>query len=230
MKKSKTLLMVICFSLIFSIQSFAGWIQEENGQWKYDQNGTLVTSQWIEDQGSWYYLDENGVMISNTVQKIDGKAYTFDASGKWIDPNSSAEITYRTYINTEIGYSLQIPSNVITTAFDGNSESFEIDYGNMTIQFYNQICPTYLDPKKCADSFEAGFISAFNGKMSYIDKANTQLGDYSVSKTRYLYSDSVNSDFYTCIRGYKIFYIGVMYIPDTQSKAQDIINTLKELS
>ncbi|MDK2968822.1 hypothetical protein [Lacrimispora sp.] len=229
MKKPKILIMVTCFSLIFSIQSFAGWVQQESGQWKYDQNGTLVTNQWVEDQGSWYYLNENGEMLANTTQRIDGEIYTFDVSGKWIDPNASAEITYRTYTNKEMGYSLQIPSNVATTAFDGNSETFEVNYNNMAIQFINDMCPAYLDPKIYADTFAAGFISGFKGKMSYIDKINTQLGDFSVSKSSYLYSDSINIDLYTCIRGYKIFYISVMSIPDTNSKAFDIINTLKEL-
>lgn len=55
MEKLKAFIMVTCFSLIFSVQSFTGWVQQENGQWKYDKNGTLVTSEWVEDQGSWYY-------------------------------------------------------------------------------------------------------------------------------------------------------------------------------
>lgn len=229
MKKVKILLITTCISFLFSIQSFAGWVQQVNGQWKYDQNGMLATSQWIEDQGNWYYLDENGVMLSNTTQNIDGVDYTFDASGKWLDPNSSTTITYNTYSNTEIGYSLQIPSDVATTAFDGNTETFDISTQNILISFNNQIIPAHLDPAVYAAIFEAGFVNGIKGKLSFIDKTNTQLGEFEVTKTRYLYNDNINLDFYNCTRGYKTFVVCAFYIPETQAKVQEILNTLKEL-
>ena len=229
MKKVKILLVTTCISLLFSIQSFAGWVQQANGQWKYDQNGILATSQWIEDQGNWYYLDANGVMLSNTTQSIDGIVYTFDASGKWVDPSTSNAITYRTFTNSEIGYSLQIPSDVDTTAFDGNTENFNISSQNILISFENQIIPAHLDPIVYAAIFEAGFINGIEGKLSFIDKTNTQLGEFAVTKTRYLYEDIINLDFYNCIRGYKTFVVCAMYIPETQAKVQEILNTLKEL-
>ncbi|WP_312447973.1 hypothetical protein [Lacrimispora sp.] len=229
MKKIKILLVTACISFLFSIQSFAGWVQQENGQWNYDQNGILVCSQWIEDQGSWYYFDANGVLLTNTTQNIDGVVYNFDATGKWIVPNSSSSIIYNTYNNTAIGYSLQIPSDLDTTAFDGNSETFDISSQNIIISFYNQIIPEYLDPAICATVFEAGFVSGIKGKLSYIDKSDTQLGEFAVTKTRYLYNDDINLDFYNCTRGYKTFVVCALYIPETQGKVQEILSTLKEL-
>ncbi|WP_349948946.1 hypothetical protein ABFV83_17780 [Lacrimispora sp. BS-2] len=189
----------------------------------------IAASQWIEDQGNWYYLDGNGVMLANTSQNIDGVVYTFDASGKLVDPNASTTITYSTYNNTEIGYSLQIPSDAATTAFNGNSETFEISSQNILISFYNEIIPEYLDPSICATVFEAGFVSGIKGKLSYIDKSDTQVGEFAVTKTRYLYEDNINLDFYNCTRGYKTFVVCALYIPETQAKVQEILNTLKEL-
>ncbi|WP_024294448.1 hypothetical protein [Lacrimispora indolis] len=229
MKKVKILLITACISYLFSIQSFAGWVQQANGQWKYDQNGIPVTSQWIEDQGNWYYLDANGIMLINTTQNIDGIVYTFDASGKWVDPNTSNVITYRTFTNTEIRYSLQIPSDVATTAFDGNTETFDISSQNILISFNNYIIPAHLDPQVWAAAFEAGFIDGIKGKLSFIDKTNTQLGEFAATKTRYLYEDNISLDFYNCTRGYKTFVVCAMYIPETQAKVQEILNTLKEL-
>lgn len=228
MKKTKILLITACFLFLFSIQSFAGWIQQENGQWKYDQNGTPVTSQWIEDQGNWYYLDANGVMLANTMQNIDGVIYTFDASGKWVNPNASTTITYNTYSNTEMGYSLQIPSDVTTTAFDGNSKTFDIFSQDILIRFDNEIIPQDSDPVIYASFFESGFTAGLNGNVSYIDKTNTQLGEFAVYKTRYLYN-GLNLDLYICIRGNKMFTIAACYAPEAQAKVQEILSTLKVL-
>ena len=230
MKKLRTLLMVTFFSLIFSVQSFAGWVQQENGQWKYDQNGTLVTSQWVEDQGSWYYLDETGVMLANTTQKIDGEIYTFDVAGKWIDPNSTAEITYRSYTNTEIGYSLQIPSNVATTAFDGNSESFEINTKNMLMQFDNLTIPTDVDPATYLKNFQLGFYNSAIKHASCIDINTTNLGEFSAIKHTYLDNSGNNFDLYICSNGKKMLSISVAYTSDTQEMTQKILDSLKKLS
>jgi hypothetical protein len=230
MKKAKILLIATSISLLFSIQSFAGWIQEDNGQWKYDQNGTLVTSQWIEDQGIWYYFDENGVMLANTTQRIDGKVYTFDVSGKWIDPNSSTEITYRTYTNTEIGYSLQVPSNVATTAFDGNSESFEITTKNMLIQFDSLTIPADADPEVYLKNFQLGFHDSAIKHASFIDVIATNLGEFPAIKDSYLDNDGSNFDLYICPAGKKMFTIVAWYTSDTQEMTQKILNTLKKLS
>jgi hypothetical protein len=229
MKKAKILLIATSISLLFSIQSFAGWIQEDNGQWKYDQNGALVTSQWIEDQGIWYYFDENGVMLANTTQRIDGEVYTFDVSGKWIDPNSSAEITYRTYTNTEIGYSLQVPSNVATTAFDGNSESFDITTKNMLIQFDSLTIPADTDPATYLKNFQLGFHDNAIKHASFIDVIATNLGEFSAIKDSYLDNDGSNFDLYICSAGKKMFTIYVGYTSDTQEMTQKILGTLKKL-
>lgn len=231
MKKVNILLITACISFLFSIQSFAGWVQQENGQWKYDQNGALVTSQWIEDQGSWYYFDANGVMLANTTQNIDGIDYTFDASGKWISPDASNNVTYHTYTNTELGYSLQIPLDVTTTAFDGDPESFDISSENLLIQFTNHLIPAELDTEIWADIYKSAIISGFvsEAQISYIDSTNTQLGEFTVTRTRFLYNGIVSIDSYICIRGHNMLSITTTYGPDTQQKVQGILSTLKEL-
>ena len=229
MKKVKILLLLACLSSLFTIQSFAGWIQQDNGQWKYDQNGTPVVSQWIEDQGNWYYFDENGVMLTNTTQNINGVNYTFDASGKWLDSNADNKKASNTYKNTEFGYSLEIPTDVTTTAFDGNSQTFDITNDNMLISFDNETIPEYLDPQVYANAFELGFVNALKDKVTFIDRTNTQLGEFAAIKTRYIYKDAINLDYYACIRGNKTIFVFSLYIPDTQGKAQEILNTLKLL-
>lgn len=229
MKKLKLVLLTTCISLLFSIQSFAGWVQQANGQWNYDQNGSRATSQWIKDQGNWYYFDASGVMLANTTQDIHGVVYTFDASGKWIDSNASTTITNKTYNNTEFGYSLQIPSDLDTTAFNGNSETFDIDSENLFITFNNTIIPADVDPALYSTLFETGIMNVLKGEVSFIDKTNAQLGEFAVTKTRYLYNNSVNLDCYICTRDHKIFVICTLYTPETEARVQGILNTLKEL-
>ncbi|WP_349672389.1 hypothetical protein [Lacrimispora sp.] len=229
MKKVKILLLTACLSSLFTIQSFAGWIQQDNGQWIYDQNGTSVVSQWIEDQGNWYYFDENGVMLTNTTQNINGVNYTFDASGKWLDTNADNKKTSNTYKNTEYGYSLEIPTDVTTTAFDGESQIFSISNDRMLITFYNETFPEQYDPQINANAFEVGFISAFTEKVAFIDRINSQLGELATIKSRYIYSDVINLDFYACIRGNKTIFVISSYTPDSQGKTQEILNTLKLL-
>ena len=86
-KQIKTMIVASCLSLIVSAPAFAGWQQTETGQWNYEQDGTLVTSNWVQDeQGGWYYLGADGIMLADTTQNIDGVDYSFDASGCWIEP------------------------------------------------------------------------------------------------------------------------------------------------
>ena len=187
-----------------------------------------MVSQWIEDQGNWYYFDENGMMLTNTTQNINGVNYTFDASGKWLDSNTDKRTT-NTYKNTEFGYSLEIPTDVDTTAFDGNTETFDISNDRLVITFHNEIFSEKLDPQIYANAFEVGFISSLTEKVTFIDRTNTQLGEFAAIKSRYVYNDVINMDFYACIKGNKSIFIISAYIPDTQGKAQDILNTLKIL-
>jgi len=118
---------------------------------------------------------------------------------------------------------------VTTTAFDGNSQTFDISNDNMLITFDNETSPEYLDPQIYANAYEVGFVSALTDKVTFIDRTNTQLGEFAAIKSRYIYSNVINLDFYACIRGNKIIFVFSLYTPDTQGKAQEILNTLKLL-
>lgn len=48
---------LLALTLLGTIPAFAGqWQQEEDGGWKYEENGEAVTG-WIQSEGIWYYLD-----------------------------------------------------------------------------------------------------------------------------------------------------------------------------
>jgi len=51
-----------------------GWVEEENGGYKYRKNGDFVVSCWENVDGYWYLFDEAGNMLKGW-QKVDGKKY-----------------------------------------------------------------------------------------------------------------------------------------------------------
>lgn len=59
--------------------------------------------------------------------KIDSINYTFDASGKQVD------ITWKTYSNKKLGYTIQIPSDSTTAIPDANADSVEIGMPDLLI-------------------------------------------------------------------------------------------------
>lgn len=71
----------------------------------------------------------------------------------------------------------------------------------MEIGFYNKLITTNLNPAIYADVFESSFISRVEGStgrsITLIDKTTTQLGEFSVLKSRYYYNDYINLELYT---------------------------------
>ena len=52
----------------------AGWIQLQDGNWKYrGENGRFVTG-WQKVKNIWYYMDDHGIMLTGW-QKINGVWY-----------------------------------------------------------------------------------------------------------------------------------------------------------
>jgi len=48
----------------------------------------------------------------------------------------------------------------------------------MLITFYNETFPEQYDPQINANAFEVGFISALTEKVAFIDRINSQLGEF----------------------------------------------------
>lgn len=227
MKNARILLLAVSFSVLFSVHAFADWVPMENAQWGYEEAGSLLRNQWIEDQSNWYYLDGNGLMLKDTTANIDGVEYSFDAAGICVNPNGTNTVTWNTYTNSEIGFSVQIPSDVTTNAFDGNTETFDITASNLLISFYFEKIPENLDPETFVTYFELGFYESMKDELTYVDKSEVQLGGLTFQKTRYIHDGDINMDLYSCIRDNRLIVINAAYISATQDKTQEILNTVK---
>ena len=222
MKKISRVFVPIFLSVLFSSQAFAGWEQAGDNQWKYEKDGTFLTNQWLEDRGNWYYLDENGLMIANATKNIEGAEYSFDSTGKCLNHGQ----TGRVYMNNKMGYSICIPEDTSTNAFDGELETFDISAQNMLLSFYNEEVPENLDPETYASVLELGFFEGIKENKIFIEKKPVQIGDFDFTRTRYDYGDGIVLDFYIGIQGHKILVIAVFYIPETEAKTQEVLNSL----
>ncbi len=231
MKKLRIILVTTCLSALFSIQAFAGWIQADNSQWKYDLNGTQVSNQWVEDQGSWYYLNNNGIMLANITQEINGTSYSFDGSGKCLNPNSSEAKTSSTFTNNDIGFSIDIPTNVTTNAFDTTQQNISIDAEDfyLDIGFYN--VDSDLNPWVYATNAETKLCEEYKNTLAHIESSYGKVGDYYMYNRVYLYDKSALFDFYSYVEGHKVISIVLAsYSKSGKETAWDILKTLKKLA
>lgn len=88
MKLSKTALFALGISAMSTISAFAGWEQQDNGNWKYkdDATGQYFTDgwQWIDADGDGiaycYYFDVEGRLLTN-MKTPDG--YLVNETGEW---------------------------------------------------------------------------------------------------------------------------------------------------
>lgn len=80
MKLKKWLLAVAAGSCIMAGSAFAGEWKLEQGQWRYQDNGSYLGSGWHWIDGKCYYFDAKGCCLLNTVTP-DG--YTVDETGAW---------------------------------------------------------------------------------------------------------------------------------------------------
>lgn len=225
MKKFSRIFVSIFLSVLFSSQVFAGWQQAGDNQWKYEKDGAFLANQWFEDQGNWYYLDENGLMIANATRNIEGTEYSFDSTGKCLNYGGPG----RVYMNNEMGYSICIPADTSTNAFDGQLENFDISAQNMLLSFYNEEVPGMLDPETYASVFELGFFEGTKESKIFIEKEPVQIGDFHFNRTRYDYGDGIILDFYIGIQGHKMLAIAALYIPETERKTQEVLNSLYKI-
>lgn len=73
----------------------ANWVQDEQGWWYRNSDGSYMTSEWRQIQGKWYYFAENGYMVTGLSQ-IEGAWYYFDEDGVMVT-GQSMELNGMTY-------------------------------------------------------------------------------------------------------------------------------------
>lgn len=77
---------VALMSMFIAISSYAGeWQGQENGQWKYVDDGNYIVNKWFKDtdnDGAWYHFDENGLMQSNQWAMDGGNWYYLGSDGR----------------------------------------------------------------------------------------------------------------------------------------------------
>ena len=223
------MILASCLSLLFAVPALAGWQQTETGQWKYEQNGTILAGQWLEDQGSWYYLGSDGIMYANTTQSIAGVDYSFDASGKWIEPQAAAVSVkegWSLYENTTAGYSIQYPATM-TAVTNGASD---IDLTSL----YNYVgvahieVPSYMNPSTVIDFFKATY--ADTSFLTYHNESEVQLGGYAFTKYYYTHSDGkTKMDLYVRYDSSNaiLYAIAAGYVDHSHAGTMEIVNTFR---
>ncbi len=93
-----SVLVLLCLSLMLSVfwgndsyadegkNIYSRWIQDEDGNWYYLNEGGAYVTGWQKIDGDWYYFykddDRYGVMAESTFEIIDGKTYYFVSSGE----------------------------------------------------------------------------------------------------------------------------------------------------
>lgn len=111
MKKNLFAVLIIFFSLLFSVTASAGqWMQQDN-QWYYEQDGVNLNNGWNQIDGKWYYFKESGVMASN--ETVEG--YYVGADGAWVEEKrqyekegDTAQDIISNYLNMDTKYSITL--------------------------------------------------------------------------------------------------------------------------
>ena len=77
--KKKILTITFIFCLVFNIISFADWVKDENGKYKYldAASNQYVTNNWVNNGSGYYFLDSAGNAVAGWYL-INGKYYLFD--------------------------------------------------------------------------------------------------------------------------------------------------------
>lgn len=236
MKKCmKMLLAVFGSTFLFSVNVFAGWNQNENGQWSYDQDGTVLAGQWLEEQGSWYYLGTDGIMYADTTQMIDGVEYSFDALGRWIEPQQQQPeqqqiqtgISDGFYYNAEFGYSIELPAAGAYLVDEDLYIDAGLDYV-MTSQHFKTDADT--DIGRTARLYADTLINGMSTYVSYTNESDVSLGGMPFRKIHcssstnlaffdvYIYSDETG-----------FWVIATSYTTDTEHILQARLNTIRTL-
>lgn len=110
MKKVKLLLVTLMLALLMCMNVYAGqWVEDDNGWWYQNNDGTYLKGGWYWINGSSYSFKDNGYIYQDTTTP-DG--YKVDSNGAWIENGSiktrSTEATI-TNIRVEVpnGYTVE---------------------------------------------------------------------------------------------------------------------------
>lgn len=130
MRKLKILVIACTITIMSTMTSFAGWEQQEGGQWRYSDNGVYLTGwQWLDGNNDkvaeCYYLDVNGIMAANTT--VDN--YVVNADGAWTVDG----VVQTKMVNKEITNKSDIPTLAdITGGTFSNMDMSDVQCGDST--------------------------------------------------------------------------------------------------
>ena len=228
--KLKTLMIATGLSALFSFQALAGWVEIDNGQWAYEQDGNRISNEWIEDQGSWYYLNADGIMLADTTQHIDGTDYAFDASGRWIEQTSARTgVNAGVYTNADFNYSLQIPADMPYTLQDNGN----LDMGS-GITLINIGHVTYtaddISVSERAEAFVTNFKNDTANDFPFQYSAEVRFGEMTFTR-HHFYSSYYDAsvDLYIGLQEHGFMSIFTGYVSDTEPTVQNILRTIRTL-
>ena len=222
------MLLTSCLSLLVTMPSFAGWQQTENGQWKYDQNGTILTGQWHQDQDSWYYLDANGIMLAGTTQNIDGVDYSFDADGRWMEPQAASTTIkegWNIFEQAEARYSIQYPSTMRVSTTGNNGIDIDIESDTNYVGIKHVKVPSYVDSATLTADPNALYATA---GLIYQHKTETLINGYTFTQYHFVHkSGGMEFDLYTMYDSSTSIFYGITagYTSLSKATTMEIVNT-----
>jgi len=228
--KLRTLVIAAGLAAFFSFPAMAGWVEIDNGQWTYEQDGSRVSGEWIQDQGKWYYLNTDGIMLAGTTQTIDGTEYSFDGSGRWIEPSAvQTGVNGSVYTNTDFSYTLEIPSGMAYSLEDNGSLNLGSD---TTLINIGHLVYTAGDVNvtERAEAFVSNFKGDIETDFAFQYTTEVTMGDRAFTRYHF-YSGQYNAsvDLYISIQENGFMSVFAGYVQSTEPTIQNILRTMKKL-
>lgn len=186
----KIMSITISLSLCFHVVTFADWVKQDDGRYKYfnSATGQYVTNNWLQTGNGFYYFDTQGFAVTGWYL-INGKYYYFDQNGLmqvgFIDFNGK-----KYYLDVNTG---QMVTGWIQTYTDGVLDYYYFGNDGVMYTGWNKIGNAWFyfyDGKCLVNTFAAvngiwyhfgvngamdtGWVNA-NGKMFYFNATNGAL-------------------------------------------------------
>ena len=181
---------IMLLSTLFVGETFADWMNDGNGRYKYfnSATGQYVTNNWLQTGTGFYYFDASGYAVTGWYL-INGKYYYFDQNGLmqvgFIEFNGK-----KYYLNPSNG---QMVTGWIQTYTDGVLDYYYFNADGTMMTGWNKIGNSWFyfyDGKCLVDTFAAvngiwyhfGISGAMDtgwvvekGKMFYFNQSNGSL-------------------------------------------------------
>ncbi|GEM_PF-3044681 len=222
--KQRLLITLLLLSTLCSFQSFAGWIQNEDNTWSYEQNGEILVERWVKDEGSLYYVDENGIMVTGEYILPNGQDTVFEDDGRWLQGAVNAkELLTKSYSNTEEDYIIYFPPGAASQAC---LHKFIIsDNATFTIEVARMENPESLSLNECADIYSGSL------GVTLLNTETVEINHFHFTKYSYVIDSSNGQRLFNAYLypdGDEVLFVGAIYHLTAENIVDEIIGTIRK--